>query len=1807
MGRKVVASILVIVSLALTAPSQMGMTARYAAMGQETGSEEPAEEGSQQAGPEEDDAAQESPAESGAADADLPEASEEPVTTPEQPVSEELPTITEAPADDAAAGGEAEEVTEQVGSDASAAVAEPEPEDMEPPAAGDESEGYTLAEVESIIGDGISLASLEELMPVAVDSGRTVSQEYFKFSVSNATGSSITSYGSYDELLSNGEGYVVGTWDGAISGDVSDEMFPTVEGKRFDALRLNGTVIQSIGIVEVSVLDEAGDQTAREYVYFSATSAEASVDATVLPDSLTSRYFFEVCYLPAEYDISYEVYLEDRDVSARYTPDAVFGVRRATVTRDGQVSFDVAIPAGYTGSVYVRDTGSAAQGTEVFPVDAGYGDHPLGQELVYKGNEAGAEIDAESGPGHYSTTGTYRLGGDAPVSAAQTIRVVLTEKKTYTFHPEYWLASIAADGKGACIDQDMQKTALSFDRGKSTSGNGIHVIVRDTGDYDLVWQFTTTTSGGDGKGWVLESLEVNGAGLHIPYVDYSGQKTVIPKSTVLPTGGFVNVTARMDGEPYTCTYYLTITGMTQDVVVTGGSLRPASAGHELVLEDSTGVTAQFLYCDKDGGDLKWVDAIQSVPAPAGMEQYGIHYNGGDETHHYANVRFQLKNGYEWRGGRVESGNVSFTDETDRPLAWRTSGDSGIYLDDDGWYYMRLGTGERPYDTAPEIGRLSITAEPARYVIQYLDGSAGALNEDVRFGAAGVQDMPAFVDGGLVQETWEGKDTAALDCNHGNYYGVAERTGGYSGSHWSDTVTVHGATPSDSADARPAQFQGWVVTDAAGNALTGSGAAAEREEQYLTYAPGSAISITDVTACGSLIDGQKRLYVIYLSANWQNRAPSYTYYITLNATTWDGSVQTRIPLGDVGDHFDADDIAVGGDAGESYGAQDWYAFRRDNYFQLNGGEKLKGLNVAYDPKNGQMKDLMEEFFPWYMYDTARNSQAYPNQFLWREVPNGGEVDVWLVSNQGELRVTNEVISRQASERNKLFPFTVTFTLPTDDAGTEGDETAYFGEAAPYKVFYTVTGAEGEQPLELESLGGGRYEGTFFLKSGQTSSFILPGDTVYSITEDVDTAMYIIDTDGETGLIQAASEAVTAGFINTPTGVVARKTQVETADAGGTEEVGTSARVLTVGSGVHVRYDITVTNRDEYSVAELAVKDLIPNADGDDGTRLKLTVELSSISGGGSYSESGGVEWRNVAIQPGSSITFSFTVTTPVVQNLNTYRNTANISYSYDDGSYGETATNQVTLSVEKNWLRIGKVLPQESRAAAGRTEFTFHIALSGPGLEDTYSYVGLVAAAYEDSDVQAPESGSLSFKEGTASVTLTEGQAIAIYGLPEGTRYTVQEEPMDGYRVSIESRGGEADIENGRASGTINDQANDWLIFTNAPEGVRVSKSQRVIRTGDAEAFVAVTPGDSIQYAITVTNIDQTMPTREVTVTDAVPEGLAVDTISDGGRQADGVITWTIPELGPGGERTVTFTAVVPEDAAEASFVNTASAVMAGGAEVRSDPVTAALQIGSLAVTKSVEGGPGPNADSFRFTVELTRGVDGSPLAGSYPYTSSMDAGNSGTVASGGAITLRKGETVTIMELPVDTRWTVTETGPRGLADHGYEGQASQSGTLTAREPDGYASFVNTWYGLYSLTYDGSGSTAGAPPVDGGRYREHESVSLRQPVAGFERDEAVFLGWSEARIDAPVTSREAAEAAHIVEKVEFAASDVTVFALWAADEDGDGVPDYEGSAGPGGAAPATGDSVRTDLWYAALIGCVANLAAICALLRRRRSK
>lgn len=748
---------------------------------------------------------------------------------------------------------------------------------------------------------------------------------------------------------------------------------------------------------------------------------------------------------------------------------------------------------------------------ERFPREADYGDYGLGidpeYELLDNGASATAHITAKTGadtPPYYTLTGSYdsRGPGGTLAAADQTVRVVLTKKNKVTFSAELW--------------KDMMTGGSSA----VTSGKVINVsdwTVSGEPEAELSWSFTVNPDHADGKDLELRSLQINGAELNIPFISNPSASTKDVRKeakTTLPSGALVNlavevaeVTKKDLQQAYVRKYSITISGATRDVVVTGGSLTNGKQVYkEMVVSALYGVqveawskantgahTTPGWYALQPGQALCTGDSGKYLENQLEGTIFNFLYNltntvkDTDGKEYTGNIRFKPEEGYNFTGGTPRGTETEPTlvlrGKLDGTAAEATAGTVSKFNlaitgpDSEGWYYTTL---QNLYTTQEEgaadtcnIYLLEARAQLMQYLVVYQDGASfGAeLNPDL---TGTVGNMP----GGAVEGRY-------IDNNSGYFYSVVAGAGGYSGGEGSNRITVPDSIPVNNGPERPASFTGWVVTDSDGRPYKWD-ASTRRfvlgsdgrplytavPDEYRVIANTDQVDLRTLASAATLYNNEAQKRALFLTAWWAIGSPPFSYYVTFNYTDAAGVPHYRVSGGSASArHFTADDAAAGGSAG--YTTSQYYMAKRASYFNLGD---LDGLTITYDKQSAEAQELLSGRWKWFVYDDEKNQEG---TYLWRNVPNGGEVDVWFKSTLGGLTVSKKVSGNDPVETD--FKFSVTFTLPSYDSGSSQSPGTFFGEGEPYTLRYMVTAAdsETERVMDLTKTPIGDYTGTFTL--------------------------------------------------------------------------------------------------------------------------------------------------------------------------------------------------------------------------------------------------------------------------------------------------------------------------------------------------------------------------------------------------------------------------------------------------------------------------------------------------------------------------------------------------------------------------------------------------------------------------------------------------------------------------------------------------------------------------------------------------------
>ena len=152
-----------------------------------------------------------------------------------------------------------------------------------------------------------------------------------------------------------------------------------------------------------------------------------------------------------------------------------------------------------------------------------------------------------------------------------------------------------------------------------------------------------------------------------------------------------------------------------------------------------------------------------------------------------------------------------------------------------------------------------------------------------------------------------------------------------------------------------------------------------------------------------------------------------------------------------------------------------------------------------------------------------------------------------------------------------------------------------------------------------------------------------------------------------------------------------------------------------------------------------------------------------------------------------------------------------------------------------------------------------------------------------------------------------------------------------------------DYTNGTLVATLNKEVGEELEFTNVynPADVDIIKTQAVNDGNPTTELLTVRENDKVTYYLQAVN-KGAGKALNVVITDVVPEGLTLVaeenpaySVGEDGK----TLTWTIGELAPGAEQTVTFTVKVPDVTVDTSWKNMATVVFNDPGETPDDPTT----------------------------------------------------------------------------------------------------------------------------------------------------------------------------------------------------------------------------------------------------------------------------
>lgn len=279
-------------------------------------------------------------------------------------------------------------------------------------------------------------------------------------------------------------------------------------------------------------------------------------------------------------------------------------------------------------------------------------------------------------------------------------------------------------------------------------------------------------------------------------------------------------------------------------------------------------------------------------------------------------------------------------------------------------------------------------------------------------------------------------------------------------------------------------------------------------------------------------------------------------------------------------------------------------------------------------------------------------------------------------------------------------------------------------------------------------------------------------------------------------------------------------------------------------------------------------------------------------------------------------------------------------------------------------------------------------------------------------------------------------------------------------------------------------------------------------------------GKVLTYTISYMNPEEEAAT--VTIKDIIPDGLDYvdDSASNGAtyNEEDRTLKWTIADVQPGTEGTVTFDAKVNESAE--TVIDNKATIQIGDNAPTYDTNTDQNEIpkdGNLAISKTIALAEGQGTEinkeqTFTFTVEL-KDAKGAALTKEYAYTVTGENGEEikkDNATNGTEISFQHGQKAVITGLPAGAQYTVTETKVAGYTTS-VNGQVSNvaSGTITA-DATAAVDFTNTYSVAGSLS--GSDALTVTKVLEGREWLESDRFAYTLTAADKTTKKAVEGGF-----------------------------------------------------------------------------------------------
>ncbi|MBQ1729154.1 MAG: hypothetical protein II036_02220, partial [Oscillospiraceae bacterium] len=572
-------------------------------------------------------------------------------------------------------------------------------------------------------------------------------------------------------------------------------------------------------------------------------------------------------------------------------------------------------------------------------------------------------------------------------------------------------------------------------------------------------------------------------------------------------------------------------------------------------------------------------------------------------------------------------------------------------------------------------------------------------------------------------------------------------------------------------------------------------------------------------------------------------------------------------------------------------------------------------------------------------------------------------------------------------------------------------------------------------ENEATGDGESEYYFTLKGGESKYFYdLPASVQYEIWEMTETGWSLVSSSGATGTIQP-NEMAAAVFNNRYDPAAASATINATKYLDGERaDNGKFSFTLHQISGPETIADMTKKNTSSGAVSFGPIKYSV------EGTYV---YEISEVEPGENFSHDGHTE----------------TVTVYVATNTATGAMEAHVEYD-SDGAVFNNYTKPAALTVTKQVTD-----DEETQLNAEGREFTFKVTLTD--LYDQPLTTGFAKSAEGDLVPYVEINGEKTeITTGTATFKLKAGETATIGNIPENTKYTVEETSLPaGWRTVGESTAAGKTAANKAYAVTV---TNTYLPGSVSGTFVSFTAYKELVGETLLKDMFSFTlrqvsgPGYEDFVPETVKN-DSLIADEE----NEYYNKYATVRFSDIVYTVAGVYVYEITENEGDNDNiaydghTLRYTVTVTDDGEG----NLNAEIEREGEIV----FTNRMLTGSLKVSKTVENATTLAAErEFTFTLNFADST-GAELGEEYALTITRLDGNeeTGTVRSGGTVSIKGGESFTVDGLPHQSRYTVTESAAKGFNCTSITGESTDlekstaEGTITAGS-EAEVSYVNTY-------------------------------------------------------------------------------------------------------------------------------------------------